>query len=483
MNLTDKEIIDLYVDQKKSAMEIHKSTGTPRRKIDAVLKENNIQRRSRSEFTSLRRVDSVNDKIPLDELRFKYEVEQWSVSALKNHYGVNDRTIIRRLTDMGIRQRTEEEQRATNFSKQKFENVISAVIKANTGKISIKKIPLPPKEDLKKYYTSEQMTSGQIAHIYQVSDKLILNWLDEYKIPRRGNVEYKTGIQTWNSGLTKENSEIMKEISIKNQNPEYHPRRIPIPPKEELEELYINQRTNTEILSDKYKVCNHTIVRWLEFYDIPLYPKGELQKINVPPREELYEKYKVQKIDSETLGIEYNCSNATVLNWLKYYGIHTHKEGKPSWNFGFTKNTHPSLMKTSITQKQLLRDGIIKISSTSVSMSSQDFCWRIMCEIYEAYPGVFKEIYFHEYNYEFSVITECSKYWLDFYIADLGLVIEYDGEYWHSDPQDIENDKFRDWDIAQTVPGIKIIRIPSKEANSFDIITAIEERIEEIKDK
>lgn len=63
-----------------------------------------------------------------------------------------------------------------------------------------------------------------------------------------------------------------------------------------------------------------------------------------------------------------------------------------------------------------------------------------------------------------------SKFWInikgyspkeyDFYIPSLNLLLEIDGEYWHSLPKNIENDKYKN-DLAK-VAGYKLLRIPEK---------------------
>lgn len=63
-----------------------------------------------------------------------------------------------------------------------------------------------------------------------------------------------------------------------------------------------------------------------------------------------------------------------------------------------------------------------------------------------------------------------SKFWInikgyspkeyDFYIPSLNLLLEVDGEYWHSLPKNIENDKYKN-ELAK-VAGYRLLRIPEK---------------------
>jgi very-short-patch-repair endonuclease len=63
-----------------------------------------------------------------------------------------------------------------------------------------------------------------------------------------------------------------------------------------------------------------------------------------------------------------------------------------------------------------------------------------------------------------------SKFWInikgyspkeyDFYIPSLNLLLEIDGEYWHSLPKNVKNDKYKD-ELAK-IAGYKLLRIPEK---------------------
>ena len=59
----------------------------------------------------------------------------------------------------------------------------------------------------------------------------------------------------------------------------------------------------------------------------------------------------------------------------------------------------------------------------------------------------------------------------DFYIKDLNLLIEVDGAYWHSLPENIENDKYKNEFAAEMKYGL--IRIPEKDNNKEYIKSVI----------
>jgi very-short-patch-repair endonuclease len=59
----------------------------------------------------------------------------------------------------------------------------------------------------------------------------------------------------------------------------------------------------------------------------------------------------------------------------------------------------------------------------------------------------------------------------DFYIKDLNLLIEVDGAYWHSLPENVENDRYKNEFATEMNYGL--IRIPEKDINKEYIKSAI----------
>jgi very-short-patch-repair endonuclease len=78
------------------------------------------------------------------------------------------------------------------------------------------------------------------------------------------------------------------------------------------------------------------------------------------------------------------------------------------------------------------------------------------------------KVILNELGYEYK-----QYYWLsksgwnskeyDFYIKELNLLVEVDGTYWHSLPENIENDKYKN-EFAE-VMNYKLVRIPEEKIN------------------
>lgn len=56
-----------------------------------------------------------------------------------------------------------------------------------------------------------------------------------------------------------------------------------------------------------------------------------------------------------------------------------------------------------------------------------------------------------------------NRYVADFFIPEHNVIIEADGEYWHSKPEAIEHDKRRDLELKAA--GYTVIRLKEKDLN------------------
>lgn len=68
-----------------------------------------------------------------------------------------------------------------------------------------------------------------------------------------------------------------------------------------------------------------------------------------------------------------------------------------------------------------------------------------------------------------------GEFIVDAFIPSLNLVIEADGEYWHSLPRAIRNDAKKD--IRLTNDGYKVLRIPEKDFKNGDFILTLKETL------
>ena len=84
---------------------------------------------------------------------------------------------------------------------------------------------------------------------------------------------------------------------------------------------------------------------------------------------------------------------------------------------------------------------------------------KLFHSIHEKIKDKYNKIYFAELgnkvNNEYFIKTKNSIRFLDFYIKDINVCIEFDGDYWH----DTESDKMREKEILEKNSSLKIIRI------------------------
>jgi len=107
-----------------------------------------------------------------------------------------------------------------------------------------------------------------------------------------------------------------------------------------------------------------------------------------------------------------------------------------------------------------------KFNGGGYSKISQKLFW----EIYDNIKNDFSEIYFAtrteepRRNTEFCVSRgNKRKSFLDFYIKDIDVWIEFDGYYYHGEKYDVQkikdNEKQRENDILKNNPSLKLLRI------------------------
>jgi len=83
----------------------------------------------------------------------------------------------------------------------------------------------------------------------------------------------------------------------------------------------------------------------------------------------------------------------------------------------------------------------------------------------------YAEIYFAKLgdgiNNEYFLRTKKFGKFLDFYIKDINVCIEFDGDYWHgTKPGNKENDAIREKEILESNPSLKILHIKECDYNN-----------------
>jgi len=349
-----------------------------------------------------------------------------------------------------------------------------------------------PQETIDKIislYTKEKMSMLEIKDIFNFSITKIERILNDNNIYARNITE--------RSKIAGEKRKIKIIFSI-----------------DELVYNYVIKEWSIYYLKNYYKLNYKVIIRLLkeqniilrtpkeqretEFYKIQKkhigrctsnFLKGKIphNKIKLPPKEELEEYYITKRLTPRKIGDLYGTSNVTVFSWLNQYNIpiRTNSEsnkGRVPWHKGLTKETHPTLKKMSDNMKEKIRKGLyIYPKQNGISKVSQEFCWKILIDIYQTFNDTYKNIFFGELNFEYPVSTKTTSYRMDFYIKEINLAIEYDGKYWHRNKK--EHDNFRKLEIEESLPGIKIISVNEDTVKNFNIIDVINNRVKELNDK
>lgn len=170
---------------------------------------------------------------------------------------------------------------------------------------------------------------------------------------------------------------------------------------------------------------------------------------------------------------ERTCPKNPTRNYVSY------TKGKPSWNKGLSKTTHPELASKlcaggTTMAKKWKEQGIKPFFATeeywTEEKRKEKSEWRKKLHRENpdthpnrklagnknkmSYPEKVAFEYLESKNIKFEHNKHIGKYWVDFCIGNT--VIEIDGEYWH----DIEKDSTRDAEIREL--GYTVYRIKAK---------------------
>ncbi len=213
-------------------------------------------------------------------------------------------------------------------------------------------VKIPPKKELENLYYKENLTQKELADYYHTSMFTISKWFKDYDIKRKVYTiekpskkeltefyqdknftklaeHYSCSVDTVRKWFKEYGIEKKKNRS--HQSPNYTTRQL-IPPREELEDLYYNQKLLRKDIAEKYKCSPSQITKWFKHYGIDCeatpfdcYLKPVKEK---PSKKELVDLYTNKKMSYSDLMDYYNCSYKTVANWIKSYGIKTRQSIK-----------------------------------------------------------------------------------------------------------------------------------------------------------
>jgi transposase-like protein len=148
--------------------------------------------------------------------------------------------------------------------------------------------PMPPKDELYKLYVTDRLSSLKIAEMYNVTDGTCTKWLNLY------NIEVRTA----GDSLTK--------IFLQ---------------KEELKKYYIDNKMTMKEISKLYNCSFNVIRKHLLKYNIPIRKKSYWKKVTIPSKEELLDLYMTKNLNIADIGKLYGVSTCPVNQWFKFYNI------------------------------------------------------------------------------------------------------------------------------------------------------------------
>ena len=209
--LDKKHLIKLYVDRRKSTIEIAEKLGVNSSTVGRWLEEYNIPIRSKSErlmndgarkpSESELRIDYINRNMNQKELGEKYKVCNTTIRNWLREYEIPIRSMSESKLPLGFKSPTKRqlekwfvEQRISveeigekfNVSKSKIQGLLR-----NYNIKRQKKILNPGEKKLREWYITEKQSSVDISDRLSIGSVTVRNWLRKYEIPIRSASEAK----------------------------------------------------------------------------------------------------------------------------------------------------------------------------------------------------------------------------------------------------------------------------------------------------
>jgi transposase-like protein len=155
------------------------------------------------------------------------------------------------------------------------------------------------REQLVNLYINQKLSTIKIAHMYDIDKSTILCWMDEY-------------------GIVSRTDQVAKFKGTK------------ILSKEELVELYEVQKLSTRQIAATINSNHTTIKKWLKKYNIKrrTSSEGKFKGTKILSKEELVELYTNQRLSTTQIGKLINSNRHTILKWLRKYNIETRNNSK-----------------------------------------------------------------------------------------------------------------------------------------------------------
>src|SRR3989338_8813729 len=249
-----------YVDERMSAIKIGEKFGVSDSFVRKLLRNCGIETRKTN------RLPEGFTKPTKEELGRMYVYKGMGTEKIAEKFGVSHNSVCKWLIKYGIEVR--------DISEAKLP----------------KGFTKPNKQELKRMYVKERMSSIKIAEKLGVGNATVRDWLKENEIKTRDRSEARLP-----EGVTK-------------------------PTKEELERMYIDEGMSIGKMEKKLGVSKTGVFRWLKEYDIERIRAKRLSEgFTKPTKEELEKMYIDERMSTHKIGEKLRVNHKSVNRWLKKY--------------------------------------------------------------------------------------------------------------------------------------------------------------------
>lgn len=214
--------------------------------------------------------------------------------------------------------------------------------------------------------------------------------------------------------------------------------------KKELLDLYIKQKQPVKQISKKLKVSTTQIYRLLKKYNINIIDKS-------PSKQELLDEYNINKLSKSQLATKFGCSIALINKLFKIYNIKART------------NSESQLVRSETIRKQMKKqwsdpDYIQKMVGKYDNLHKMNDLAKKQLGKISSIQRILYSI-LDDLNIEYEIEKTIGYWTFDCYINKHNLLIECQGNYWHS----LKNTKIKDSQkasyISNNFPDKKLIYV------------------------
>lgn len=163
--------------------------------------------------------------------------------------------------------------------------------------------PRPERAVLTKLYVTQELSAASIGAIFGVQAQTVRKWLAD-------------------EGIRVRQTQLVSNLGKEPKN------KIPVPPKQDLTDLYLDQALSTAEIGLIYGVSSKVVIGWVKLYGMPV---GRLNKklyergLQFPTKDELSDMIHGQRLSYAQVAAKYGVDQSLVPTWLDKYGIDRHE--------------------------------------------------------------------------------------------------------------------------------------------------------------